>query len=56
MLLDTAGLLNMISRREKHHVVARTYYELADIRLTHSYVLAEFIALRRSARSPGGTP
>jgi predicted nucleic acid-binding protein len=45
MLLDTSGLLSLIDRREAHHDEARVLYAAATSRVTHSYVLAEFIPL-----------
>ena len=52
MLLDTSGLLCLHHRAEPLHDVARTVYKQAATRLTHSYVLAEFIALAQARRLP----
>ena len=55
MLLDTSGLLCLHHRREPFHAQTCKLYLAASNRLTHSYVLAEFITLafvrgvRRSA-------
>lgn len=46
MFLDTSGLLCLLDAREKAHVEANEYFNLAGIsRITHSYVLAELVAL-----------
>ncbi|WP_089721467.1 type II toxin-antitoxin system VapC family toxin [Candidatus Entotheonella palauensis] len=52
MLLDTSGLLCLLNRAEPLHEHARTLYHAAHERLTHSYVLAEFIALSNARRLP----
>lgn len=45
MFLDTSGLLAILFTREPNHQAARAYYYAADRIVTHSYVLAEFVAL-----------
>ena len=45
MLLDTSGLLCLHNRAELLHGDARTLYHAAHTRVTHSNVLAEFVAL-----------
>ena len=50
MLLDTSGLLCLHNRAEPFHAQARTLYRAARVRLTHSYVLAEFVALANARR------
>jgi hypothetical protein len=45
MLLDTSGLLCLIHRDEQFHAEACHAYHEAHNRLTHGYVLAEFIAI-----------
>ena len=52
MLLDTSGLLCLHSRAEPLHRDARTLYQAARMRVTHSYVLAEFVALAQTRRLP----
>jgi predicted nucleic acid-binding protein len=52
MLLDTSGLLCLHNRAELLHMDARTLYHAARIRVTHSYVLAEFVALAQARRLP----
>jgi predicted nucleic acid-binding protein len=52
MLLDTSGLLCLHNRAEPLHMDARTLYHAAGIRVTHSYVLAEFVALAHARRLP----
>ncbi len=51
MLLDTSGLLCIFDGREAHHAAAVKLFAAADRRLTHSYVLAEFVALAHSRRA-----
>jgi predicted nucleic acid-binding protein len=52
MLLDTSGLLCLHNRAEPFHAHARTLYHAAQRRLTHNYVLAEFVALANARRLP----
>jgi hypothetical protein len=52
MLLDTSGLLCLHNRAEPFHAQAHTLYRAARVRLTHSYVLAEFVALANARRLP----
>lgn len=47
MLLDTSGLLCLIHRREAQHERAISLYDAATTRVTHSYVLGEFVSLAR---------
>lgn len=48
MLLDTSGLLCLHDDSSAWHEDAETYFDAARTRLTHSYVLAEFVALAQS--------
>ena len=52
MLLDTSGLLCIHDQTEAFHGLARSFYQSAKSRLTHSYVLAEFVTLANSRGSP----
>jgi len=52
MLLDTAGLLCLYHADVPFHVQAVTAYQAAQQRLTHSYILAEFVALVTARRFP----
>ena len=52
MLLDTSGLLCLHNRAEPLHRDARTLYHAAHMRVTHSDVLAEFVALAHARRLP----
>ncbi len=52
MLLDTSGLLCLHHAGEAQHAAAVTFFDAALDRLTHSYVLAEFIALAQARRFP----
>src|SRR5438046_1395991 len=52
MLLDTSGLLCLHHSAELFHQEAVSAYRAASRRLTHSYVLAEFVALVNTRRLP----
>lgn len=53
MLLDTSGLLCLHHRDEPQHQEAKRVYDTTTTRkMTHSYVLAEFIALAQARRLP----
>ena len=52
MLLDTSGLLCLHHAAETQHAAAITYFDAAADRITHSYVLAEFVALTNARRYP----
>jgi len=52
MLLDTSGLLCCFDSSESRHVEAVRLYEASPIRLTHNYVLAEFVALAQARQLP----
>jgi predicted nucleic acid-binding protein len=45
MLLDTSGLLCMHHKDEQQHHDALAFFRAASTRLTHNYVLAEFVPL-----------
>jgi len=52
MLLDTSGLMCLFDGRDFRHADARTFYDTAPVRLTHSYILAEFVALSNARGVP----
>jgi len=52
MLLDTSGLLCLHHRDEPLHDDARMLFDSAAIKLTHSYVLAEFVVLAHARSLP----
>jgi len=52
MLLDTSGLMCLFDKRKTRHPHAIEHYNSAHRRLTHNYVLAEFVALAISRRAP----
>jgi uncharacterized protein len=52
MLIDTSGLLCLHHRPEPFHEKACAAYADARRRLTHDYVLAEFVALANARRLP----
>jgi predicted nucleic acid-binding protein len=52
MFLDTSGLLCFHHRGEAQHQEAVRCFSQATLRVTHSYVLAEFIALAQARRLP----
>jgi uncharacterized protein len=45
MLLDTSGLLCVHHKDEPQHPQALTFFRAGSTRMTHSYVLAEFVPL-----------
>ena len=45
MFIDTSGWFSIFDSREIRHKTAFSLYESAPQRVTHSYVLAEFVAL-----------
>jgi predicted nucleic acid-binding protein len=52
MLLDTSGLLCLFDRRDFRHQDATEFYNAAPMRLTHNYVLVEFVALAHARNAP----
>lgn len=52
MLLDTSGLLCCFDADEMRHHDALRFYDGASTRLTHNYVLAEFVALAQARHLP----
>ena len=54
MLLDTSGLLCLHHKLEPLHHDAVAMYRAATVRLTHNYVLSEFVALAHVRRMPRG--
>ena len=45
MLLDTSGILCYFDKSEARHADATRFFQAAPRRLTHNYVLAEFVPL-----------
>lgn len=45
MFLDTSGLLCLQHASEHQHEVAVSYFDASFEKLTHSYILAEYVAL-----------
>ncbi|MCX6049845.1 MAG: PIN domain-containing protein [Chloroflexi bacterium] len=52
MLLDTSGLLCLHYQTEPFHAQAVSAYKADRVHFTHSYILAEFIALATARRFP----
>jgi uncharacterized protein len=52
MLLDTSGLMCLFDRRDFRHQDALSFYNSASVRLTHNYVLVEFVALAQARHAP----
>lgn len=52
LLLDTSGLLCLLHRAEPEHAAAVTHFDARPRKVTHSYVLAEFVALAQARRLP----
>ena len=55
MLLDTSGLLCLLHRAEPFHEDAVAAYQTTRTRLTHSYILAEFVTLAQVRGLPRTT-
>jgi predicted nucleic acid-binding protein len=52
MFLDTSGLYCCAATDDARHQNAMTLFRAAPKRLTHSYVLAEFVALSQARKMP----
>ena len=52
MLLDTSGVLCLYNQNDPRHTDAQAFYEAAPVCITHSYVLAEFVALAYARNMP----
>jgi predicted nucleic acid-binding protein len=52
MLLDTSGLLCCFDADEHRHETAVDLYGSSSVRLTHNYVLTEFVALAQARQLP----
>jgi predicted nucleic acid-binding protein len=52
MLLDTSGLLCLHFKTEPLHTQACNAYKKSVIRLTHSYIISEYVALANARRLP----
>lgn len=50
MFIDTSGLLCSLDERDFRHEAAVAYLRSARLRITHSYVLAELVALVHSRK------
>jgi predicted nucleic acid-binding protein len=52
MLIDTSGLMCLFDARDHRHSSAIRHFGSNQARLTHNYVLAEFVALAIARRAP----
>jgi predicted nucleic acid-binding protein len=52
MLLDTSGLLCLHHQAEPYHDDAQVFFDAAWEKVTHSYVLSEFVALATARGLP----
>jgi uncharacterized protein len=52
MLLDTSGFLCLHYKTEPLHTKACTEYKKSITRLTHSYIISEYVALANARRFP----
>ena len=52
MLLDTSGLLCLHYNTEPLHTQACLAYHRSMLRITHSYIIAEYVALANARRFP----
>jgi uncharacterized protein len=50
MLIDTSGLLCLHFSTEPLHTQACVEYQKATVRLTHNYIIAEYVALANARR------
>lgn len=52
MLLDTSGLMCLFDRDERRYGDAKMFFDVASFRISHNYVLAEFVALANARGVP----
>src|ERR1041385_5757785 len=52
MFLDTSGLLCLIDRRDAQRADAQVYFAVSTNRISHSYVISEFVALAQTRGVP----
>ncbi|MBC8228719.1 nucleic acid-binding protein [bacterium] len=52
MLMDTSGLMCLFDRDDSRHEDAETFFNASPFRITHNYVLAEFVALTMARGAP----
>ena len=52
MFIDTSGLMCLFDMRDHRHASAIKHFDSNQTRLTHNYVLAEFVALSIARRAP----
>ena len=52
MLVDTSGLLCLFDAAEQRHITAVSLYRKAARRISHNYILAEFVILAQVRRIP----
>lgn len=52
MLIDTSGWLCALHKDEREHEKAVRFYTEASVRITHSYILAEFVPLAEARKFP----
>ena len=52
MFIDTSGLMCLFDARDHRHSSAVVYFDSTTTRLTHNYVLTEFVALAMARHAP----
>jgi len=52
MFVDTSGLMCLFDSADHRHVSAVKHFDSRDLRITHNYVLAEFVALSIAWNAP----
>lgn len=52
MFIDTSGFMCLFDARDHRHASAIKHFDSTPDRLTHNYVLAEFVALAIARRAP----
>jgi uncharacterized protein len=52
MFLDTSGLMCLFDSGDHRHTAAIDHFDSTNVRITHNYVLAEFVALSIARNAP----
>ena len=52
MFPDTSGLMCLFDSGDHRHSSAKGYFDATNLRITHNYVLAEFVALSIARKAP----
>jgi uncharacterized protein len=52
MFVDTSGLMCLFDSRDRRHASAIGHFDSTNLRMTHNYVLTEFVALSIARNAP----